>query len=59
MGGQDPDFPGPAAEASWITDRLHTEMVMVPGAGRYPQSQCPELASEAVLDFLKALDGRA
>ncbi len=59
MGEADPDFPEPASEARWIADRLDAQVVMVPEAGHYPQSQRPELTSAAALRFLHGLDGHA
>lgn len=55
MGEQDPDFPDPKAEATWIADVLHGEAVMVAEAGHYPQSQQPDVTSNAVLSFLEGL----
>jgi pimeloyl-ACP methyl ester carboxylesterase len=55
MGERDPDFPDPSEEATWIAQTLNASVVMVPEAGHYPQSQQPELAAEAVLDFLATL----
>jgi pimeloyl-ACP methyl ester carboxylesterase len=55
MGEQDPDFPDPKAEATWIADVLHGKAVMVAEAGHYPQSQQPDVTSNAVLGFLKGL----
>lgn len=52
MGDRDPDFRDPAAEARWIADRLGGEVVMVPGAGHYPQAQAPGVVNPAVLGFL-------
>jgi pimeloyl-ACP methyl ester carboxylesterase len=52
MGEQDPDFPDPAGEAGWIKRALHAEVVMVPEAGHYPQSQRPDITTGAVLRFL-------
>ena len=52
MGELDPDFPSPQAEADWIAETLHGEVVMVPDAGHYPQSQRPDITTEAVLRFL-------
>lgn len=52
MGELDPDFPKPADEAAWIAERLHGEVVMVPDAGHYPQSQHPEVVGPAVVKFL-------
>ncbi|HEX3678082.1 MAG TPA: alpha/beta hydrolase [Galbitalea sp.] len=54
MGELDPDFPKPAAEAAWIGRQLDADVLMVPEAGHYPQSQQPELVGPAILGFLKA-----
>ncbi len=59
MGEQDPDFPDPKAEATWIADTLHGKAVMVPEAGHYPQSQQIEATSNAVLGFLATLGAHA
>lgn len=59
MGEQDPDFPDPGVEAAWIGETLRGRVVMVPEAGHYPQSQQPELAASAVLDFLKEVYANA
>ena len=52
MGERAPDFKDPGAEARWLGETLGGEVVMVPDAGHYPQSQQPELTSAAVLSFL-------
>jgi pimeloyl-ACP methyl ester carboxylesterase len=52
MGELDPDFPDPKAEAQWIADTLHGEVVMVADAGHYPQSQRPDVTTGAVVRFL-------
>jgi pimeloyl-ACP methyl ester carboxylesterase len=52
MGELDPDFPSPADEAAWIKEQLNAEVLMVPEAGHYPQSQQPELVNPAVVAFL-------
>jgi pimeloyl-ACP methyl ester carboxylesterase len=59
MGEQDPDFPDPQAEANWIARVLHAQVVMVPDAGHYPQSQRPDITTAAVLRFLESVNGRA
>ncbi len=59
MGELDPDFADPAAEAAWIGQTLSGEVVMVPEAGHYPQSQQPELTAAVVLDFLKKVHPNA
>lgn len=53
MGEQDPDFPNPRAEADWIARNLDAQVVMVPEAGHYPQSQRPDVTTGAVLSFLE------
>lgn len=52
MGAKDPDFTHPEQEASWISAQLHGQILMVPNAGHYPQSQCPEIVSPAIVSFL-------
>jgi len=52
MGSLDPDFKDPAAEAAWIGEHLNAEIVMVPEAGHYPQSQRPDVVLPAMLSFL-------
>jgi pimeloyl-ACP methyl ester carboxylesterase len=56
MGERDPDFPDPAAEARLIAGRLNAEVVIVPGAGHYPQAEYPEVVTPAVLAFLDRID---
>ena len=59
MAKQDPGFPDPRAEADWIGQALHGQVVMVPEAGHCPQSQRPDLTAAAVLSFLETVKGRA
>jgi pimeloyl-ACP methyl ester carboxylesterase len=59
MDEQDPDFPDPRAEAGWIAQALNGDVVMVPEAGHYPQSQQPDVTTDAVLPFLETVYGRA
>lgn len=58
MGQQDPDFPDPAAEAAWIEGQLHGEVLMVPEAGHYPQSQRPDVVGPAIVRFAQRVHGR-
>jgi pimeloyl-ACP methyl ester carboxylesterase len=51
MGEQDPDFSDPALEATWIGQKLHAKVMMVPEAGHYPQSQRPDVVGPAVTQF--------
>jgi pimeloyl-ACP methyl ester carboxylesterase len=57
MGEQDPDFPDLQAEADWIARALRAQVVMVPEAGHYPQSQRPDVTTGAVLHFLESVTG--
>jgi pimeloyl-ACP methyl ester carboxylesterase len=60
MGQQDPDFPDPAGEAAWIAQTMmHAQVVMVPEAGHYPQSQRPDITTAAILRFLATAHNRA
>ena len=58
MGDRDPDFKDPTAEAKWIGEALRGEVVMVPEAGHYPQSQQPEITTNAVIAFLSKVAPR-
>jgi pimeloyl-ACP methyl ester carboxylesterase len=55
MGTKDSDWPDPVAEGRWIAEQLHGELLLVEGAGHYPQAEQPEVVAPAVL----ALLGRA
>jgi pimeloyl-ACP methyl ester carboxylesterase len=55
MGEQDPDFPEPRAEADSIADALHGQVVMVPDAGHYPQSQRADVTTPAVVRFVETV----
>ncbi|HEX6230632.1 MAG TPA: alpha/beta hydrolase [Actinomycetota bacterium] len=59
MGERDPDFPDPAAEARLIAERLDAAVLMVPGAGHYPQAEFPEIVTPAVVRFLERTARRA
>ncbi len=53
MGSSDPDFKDPDAEARLVADRLGGDVVLVPGAGHYPQAEFPEVVGPAVVEFLR------
>ena len=55
MGELDPDFADPRAEADWVAQGLDAQVVMVPEAGHYPQSQRADVTSDAVLAFLSSV----
>ena len=52
MGESDPDFGDPAAEARLVAERLVGDVLMVPGAGHYPQAEYPEVVGPAVAAFV-------
>jgi pimeloyl-ACP methyl ester carboxylesterase len=54
MGAADPDFKDPEVEARLVAGRLSGDVVMVPGAGHYPQAEFPEIVGPAVVAFLGA-----
>lgn len=54
MGTKDPDFPDPAAEAALVARRLRGEVVLVDGAGHYPQAERPEQTAAAIRAFARA-----
>ena len=54
MGDRDPDFKDPAAEARWIADQLRGEVLVVSGAGHYPQAQAPAVVNPAIVRFRAA-----
>jgi pimeloyl-ACP methyl ester carboxylesterase len=58
MGDLDPDFPKPADEATWIATKLAADILMVPEAGHYPQSQRPDVVNPAVIGFLNRLNSK-
>jgi len=51
MGAKDPDFPDPRAEAEWIRDRLDARLLLIPGAGHYPQAEMPDAVNPALVRF--------
>ncbi len=56
MGTLDPDWPDPRAEADAIVAAMPTglgRVVMIDGAGHYPQTQYPDQVAVALLPFLK------
>ncbi len=59
MGGADPDFDDPAAEAELVAGRLGAQLVLVDGAGHYPQAERPDVTGPAVARFLAAHPARA
>ena len=52
MGTKDPDWPDPVAEAKFMQEKLSAELVLIEGAGHYPQTEMPEKTTPAILEFL-------
>ncbi len=57
MGTKDPDFTDPAAEALLAGDRLRARVLLVDGAGHYPQAEFPQVVGPEVVAFLHASAG--
>ena len=58
MGTRDPDFPDPVAEARWLGGELGADILMVEGAGHYPQTEMPHRVAPGLLSFMSDLTGR-
>ncbi len=58
MGTADPDFTNPVEEANYIAKRLKGSVVLIDGAGHYPQAEVPGPFSAALLDFLSSQASR-
>lgn len=52
MGTADPDFPDPTEEATLVAGRLGGEVVLVEGAGHYPQAERPDVVGPEVVRFV-------
>jgi pimeloyl-ACP methyl ester carboxylesterase len=59
MGEKDPDWTDPAAEARWVADALHGELMLVPDAGHYPMTEYPETVNPAIVAFADKVSARA
>ncbi len=53
MGDHDRDFSDPTGEARVVAERLKGEVVLVPGAGHYPQAEYPEVVAPAIVSFVQ------
>jgi pimeloyl-ACP methyl ester carboxylesterase len=51
MGECDPDFADASAEARWIAERLHGELLLVPRAGHYPHVEDPQQVNPVLAAF--------
>jgi pimeloyl-ACP methyl ester carboxylesterase len=57
MGTADPDWPDATAEARWAADALKAELLLVDGAGHYPQAEEPEQVNRALVAFARTAFG--
>jgi pimeloyl-ACP methyl ester carboxylesterase len=55
MGGKDPDFKKPEAEAQWVANSLNGRYEMIHEAGHYPHAEMPDQFAALVLPFLHGL----
>lgn len=53
MGSKDPDFPDPAGEGRFIAEETGGRLVLIDGAGHYPQTEMPETTAPHIIDFLR------
>ena len=58
MGGKDPDFKEPEAEAKWVADNLKGTYTMIENAGHYPHAEMPEITAPLMISFMKSLNGK-
>jgi pimeloyl-ACP methyl ester carboxylesterase len=57
MGDADIDFADPAGEARLVAERLSGELLLVQGAGHYPQAEQPQVVTPAVIEFATRVTG--
>ncbi len=55
MGGKDPDFKNPEAEAQRIAESLRGGYQIVESAGHYPHAEMPEVTGPLMLSFMQSL----
>jgi len=53
MGGADPDFPDPAAEARYVAEQLHGSHLVLDGLGHYPHAEDAERTAAHVVEFVE------
>jgi pimeloyl-ACP methyl ester carboxylesterase len=58
MGTHDPDFPNPAREARYVADALRGKLLMIEGAGHYPQADSPDVFAAGLLEFFDSVNTR-
>lgn len=58
MGAKDPDYPDPAEEGKIVARHTGGKLVMIEGAGHYPQSEIPQATAAAIIEFLNSSSHR-
>ena len=53
MGTKDPDWPDSTAEARFIAEKTGGQLVLIEGAGHYPQMEMPDQTNPQIIEFLK------
>ncbi len=56
MGTCDPDFPNPPKEAHLVGALVHGTVVMIEGAGHYPQTELPDAVAAVLVPFLQSVN---
>jgi pimeloyl-ACP methyl ester carboxylesterase len=58
MGTHDPDFRNPAKEAQFVANALRGKILMIEGAGHYPQADSPEAFAAGLIEFFDSVSTR-
>ncbi len=53
FGTCDPDWSDPIREAHLVADKLSGELLLVEGAGHYPQTEMPHKVNSKIVEFIK------
>lgn len=53
MGTKDPDFSDPVGEGQYLAEKTGGKLVLIEGAGHYPQTEMPQRTAQPVLEFLR------
>ena len=53
FGTGDPDWSDPIKEAHVVADKLSAELLLVEGAGHYPQTEMPNNVNPKIVEFIK------
>ena len=53
---KDTDWPDPIAEAQFIEEKMSTELLLIDGAGHYPQTEMLEKTTPAIIEFLDGVN---